>query len=168
MLKQMSQPQTSAQIYYEFFDPNYLHIFSQLKVAPLTELAMTVDGRKVLRDGRALEKSASEQDYLDLEARLGGDLQDIRSGQSYGSVGLNDVGGRFISIAEYVSSLEQRFETDPEKVRRLRIRIIEHLAEKLGGKAFHYIPKDLVGLYKEVTAQREQKQGQLQALETPQ
>lgn len=117
-------------------------------------------GEKFMQDGKTLEATATEQDYKGLEEALVGDLRSFRSGQSYGSVALNEVGDRFLSILEYIALLDRKFNTDPKKVEALRFAVIKAFRVKVNHGAWRYIPELHMKLYKKADEEvlREQEE----------
>ena len=167
-MNQPHQQTDSSEVYYRFLNPNYLHIFSALKVLPLEDLVRNSDGKKIIADGKTLEATATVEDYQRLRDRLVDYLRDFRSGQSYGGVAINEVVNRFISILEYIKSLEERFRVDPERIEKLRFLVIKIFREKVGSGAGKYVPKTYLEIYKKADEEvlRGQEEAQKSRLQT--
>ena len=112
-------------------------------------------GIKFVQDGRTLESKASEPEYTGLEEGLVGYIKAFTSGQSYGNVARNEFGDRFISILEYIALIDRKFNTDPRKVKNIRLAVIRAFREKVGTGAFRFIPQIYKGLHKIVERELE-------------
>ena len=154
--------------YYRFLNPQSVHIASTFRALPLEELVKNPDGKKIIADGNALEATTATEDYQRLEERLVGHLRGFRSGQSYGSAAINEVVDRFVSILEYIKSLEERFRVDPERIEKLRFLVIKIFREKVGSGAGKYVPKTYLEIYKKADEEvlRGQEEAQKSRLQT--
>ena len=122
---------------------------------PIEQIVTHSLGERFVQDGKSLEATANEQDYIRLKVGLVDYLKNFRSGQSYGSVALNEIGDNFLCILEYIALIDKKFNTDPKRVEGLRLAVIKTFREKVDSGAWRFIPVVYMGLYKRAEAELE-------------
>lgn len=140
-----------------------LQEYNKFEKLPLEQIVQQPLGEIFFHNGKGLEASASEKDYKFLKDGWVEYLRDFKSGQSYGSVALNEVGSKFLEVLDYINSLEKKFKVDPERVEKFRLEVIKTAIQKIGTSARHFIPSNYMGLYNKaynefVRQQAEQQQ----------
>ena len=146
-------PHTNSQNkpYYWFLTYTSLPIVAdKFRESSLEELATDEDGGKFLKDRRALWKSSTQHSYAELEERLVGSFKAFGSNQTYASSIKSEIDDRFSSIFTYIKIMDERFNLDSKKVKKLKSALIRTFIEKLDGspyKPLWYIPKGEKKLY---------------------
>lgn len=125
---QVAGYERTATIYDLFNRPGFSAIKTGFK--GLDEKVRTAYNNQIIRDSEALRPSAPIEYCVALESRL---VMRLASNKSYGSVATNEIIGNYLDAIAYINFLQEKSETDKNKVDDLKLALIKTLIKKFEG-----------------------------------
>ena len=110
--------------------------------------------RQISTDSAVLSPSATEADYKALEDRL---VNNLGSDQSYGSVAVNEVSGKYADTINYIHFLQTEYKTDPKRIETLKVAIIKSLIQRIPEYAERFVAEPEKSLYRQALIELKSK-----------
>lgn len=120
--------------------------FSKIKTGfeGLDEKIRTAYNNQIIRDSEALSPSAPIEYRVALEGRI---VRRLASDQSWSSVATNEIIGNYLDAIAYINFLQEKSETDKNKVDDLKLALIKTLIKKIPDYAERFVAEPEKGLY---------------------
>ena len=123
-------------------------------ITGLDETVREAYNRQISNDRAALSPSATQADYEALENRL---VNNLGSDQSYGSVAVNEVSGKYADTINYIHFLQTKYKTDPKRIKILKVAVIKSLIQRIPDYAERSVAKPEKMLYEKALRELKSK-----------